>query len=284
MICFAKRILKIFFKDKSAVFFSLMAVFIIIGLYALFLGDTLAQNFKDLENARSLMDSWIMAGLVAVTSVTTTMGAFGIMIDDRVKNISKDIYSSPISKGNIAGGYILGAFIIGVIMSIVAFILAEIYIVSGGGKLLDLPTVIKVLGLILLSTLSNTAMIFFVVSFFKSRSAFSTASTIIGTLIGFITGIYMPVGSLPESVQLFVKLFPVSHSAVLFRQVMMEKPMETAFANSPSEYLTEFKETMGVVFKFNNNSISPVISIVIVAATALIFYALAVVSISKKKR
>lgn len=39
MIGFAKRNLKLFFRDKSAVFFSLLAVFIIIGLYALFLGD-----------------------------------------------------------------------------------------------------------------------------------------------------------------------------------------------------------------------------------------------------
>ncbi len=38
MIGMAKRNLKLFFRDKSAVFFSLLAVFIIIGLYALFLG------------------------------------------------------------------------------------------------------------------------------------------------------------------------------------------------------------------------------------------------------
>jgi len=38
MIGFAKRNLLIFFRDKAAVFFSLLAVFLIIGLYALFLG------------------------------------------------------------------------------------------------------------------------------------------------------------------------------------------------------------------------------------------------------
>ncbi|MFR1983726.1 MAG: hypothetical protein ACLS4Z_08430 [Christensenellaceae bacterium] len=42
MITFAKRNLLVFFKDKSSVFFSLFAVFIIIGLYALFLGDMMA--------------------------------------------------------------------------------------------------------------------------------------------------------------------------------------------------------------------------------------------------
>ena len=63
MITFAKRNLLVFFKDKSSVFFSLFAVFIIIGLYALFLGDMMAEQVAGLENGRFVMDSWISAGL-----------------------------------------------------------------------------------------------------------------------------------------------------------------------------------------------------------------------------
>ena len=100
MLTFAQRNLKLFFRDKSAVFFSLLAVFIIIGLYALFLGDVWTDSLSDLANARQLMDSWIMAGLLAVTSITTTMGAFGVMVDDRSKKIDKDFASSPIQKGS----------------------------------------------------------------------------------------------------------------------------------------------------------------------------------------
>lgn len=77
MITFAKRNLLVFFKDKSSVFFSLFAVFIIIGLYALFLGDMMAEQVAGLENGRFVMDSWISAGLIAITPVTSTMGALG---------------------------------------------------------------------------------------------------------------------------------------------------------------------------------------------------------------
>ena len=88
MISFGIRNLKVFFKDKSSVFFSLLAVFIIIGLYALFLGDVWTSSMSDIAGIRFLMDSWIMAGLLAVTSVTTTMGAYGIMVQDREKKIT----------------------------------------------------------------------------------------------------------------------------------------------------------------------------------------------------
>lgn len=160
MIGFAKRNLLLFFRDKSAVFFSLLAVIIIIGLYALFLGDVWASEYSEVANIRFLMDSWIMAGLLAVTSVTTTMGAFGTLVSDREKNIIKDFNSSPVKRSSIAGGYVISAFLIGCIMSVVALILVEIYIVASGGKLLSAVAFGKVFGLILVCTLVNTAIVF----------------------------------------------------------------------------------------------------------------------------
>lgn len=284
MINITKRNLLIFFRDKAAVFFSLLSVLIIITLYTVFLGDVWVSNFSDIENARFLMDSWIMAGMLAVASLTTTMGAFGIMVDDRTKKIIKDFQSSPIKKSSIAGGYIASSFIIGVIMSIITLVLMEIYIVANGGSLLGVVLAIKVFGLILLSALTSTAMVFFLVSFFKSQNAFSTASAIIGTLIGFITGIYLPIGMFPDMVQYIVKVFPISHAALLFRQVIMEPTLQTSFADVPVEYLEGFKETMGLTFRFGDYTVSTLVSILILVLTIVIFYGLAILSISRKSR
>ena len=159
MIAFAKRNIKLFFRDRSAVFFSLLAVLIIIGLYALFLGDVWTENFAHIANARQIMDAWIMAGLIAVTSVTSTMGAFGILVDDRTKKIEKDFAASPIPKASLAGGYILSAFTVGVIMSVVALVLAQGYLLLGGGAMLSALAYLKLFGLIVLTTLANTAMV-----------------------------------------------------------------------------------------------------------------------------
>ncbi len=285
MIGFAKRNIKLFFRDKSAVFFSLLAVFIIIGLYALFLGDVWTSSLSELgESAEVLMSSWIMAGLLAVTSVTTTMGAFGIMVDDRIKKIDKDFYSSPLKRSSIAGGYVISSFVIGVIMSVVTFVLAELYILFNGGSLLGVIGCLKVMGLILLTTFMNTALLLLLVSFFRSQNAFATASTVIGTLIGFLTGIYLPVGSLPEGVRIVVKVFPVSHAAALFRQVLMEQPLQEAFSSVPGEAAASFKEQMGISFRFGDFSITPLISILILAATAVLFFALSVLRIAKARK
>lgn len=284
MLTICKRNLKLFFRDRSAVFFSLLAVFIIIGLYVLFLGDTITSSMKDIKNARFLMDSWIMAGVIAVTSITTTMGAFGIMIDDKTKKIEKDFMAAPLKRSQVAGGYILSSFVIGVIMSIITFILAEIYIVAYGGEILPVESIFKVLGLILLSVLAGSSMVFFMVSFFKSQNAFATASTVIGTLIGFLTGIYIPIGNLPEAVQYVIKIFPVSHAGSLFRQVMMAKPMAVAFENAPSSVIETFNNLLGITYQFGDTTISATTSILILIATTVVFYGLAILNISRKKK
>ncbi|MPM46870.1 hypothetical protein SDC9_93577 [bioreactor metagenome] len=280
-----KRNLKLYFRDKSAVFFSLMAIFIIIALYAVFLVDVwLSDSMKDLKNADVLMNSWLIAGLLSVASVTTTMGAFGVMIDDKVRKIDKDFYSSPIKRNSITVGYIGSALLIGVIMSLITVIVSEFYIVLNGGEWIKPLALIKVILLVFFTTMTNTSIVCFIVSFFKSHSAFSTASTIIGTLIGFLTGIYLPIGALPESVQTLIKLFPVSHAASLFRQVLMEDSMQTAFAGIPASYSNEFKEYMGVTFKFGSYDVSPWVSILILVFTAAIFYGLSLLNMSRKSK
>ena len=281
MFNLAIRNLKIFFRQKSNVFFSLMGVFIIIGLYVLFLGDVWSSGFGDVVGVKAMMASWIMAGVIAVTSITTTMGAFGIMVEDKSNKNIKDFNAAPIKRWQIAGGYLLSSYLIGVIISIVALVLGEFYIVYSGGQFLSFVTIIKVLGVILLSVAASSSMVFFIVSFFTSNNAFATASTILGTLIGFLTGIYLPIGQLPESVQWVIKCFPVSHAAVLLRQLFMEKPIQQVFNGAPVETVTEFKNLMGVQFMYKDYLGTMGLHITVLAITAVVFFILSVINVSR---
>jgi len=284
MINFMKRNLLVFFKDKASVFFSLLSVFIIIGMYALFLGDVWSSGMEGVVGARNIMDRWIVAGLIAVTSVTTTMGAFGTMVEDKSKKIIKDFQSSPMPRVSIAGGYILSAFVIGVIMCVVAVVLCQLYLLSGGGTLFTGMQFLKIFGLILLSTFSNTALVLFFVSFFQSNNAFSIASTIVGTVIGFLTGIYIPIGQLPAGVQTVIKFFPPSHSALMLRQVIMEDAIKTGFAGAPASVVNDFKEMLGVSFKIGDSTVTPLFSITILVVAGFVFLGLAMLNLSRKKR
>ena len=90
----------------------MLAVLIIIVLYFAFLGDSLSSAYEGVEGMDGIMDSWISAGLLAVASLTSTMGAFGVMVEDRARRLAKDFYSSPLKRRDIAGGYVLSAFLV----------------------------------------------------------------------------------------------------------------------------------------------------------------------------
>lgn len=273
-----KRNLRSYFRDTSNVFFSMLGVIIIIGLYMTFLGNMITGVVSDLagDQARFLMDSWIMGGVVAASTVTTTLGAFGIMVDDREKKTVRDFLSSPMKRSALVLSYILSAMVIGLFMSLFTFVLAEIYIVLHG-SILPFVSILKVLGIIILNVAASSAMAFFLLSFIKSSNAMTALSIVVGTIIGFLTGIYIPMGNLNEGLQTIIKFFPPSHAAVLLRQVMMDHAM--SLDTLPSEVL----RFLGVQFEIGGNVVSGWIHLLFLVATFLLFYAMSILLVSKRK-
>ncbi len=283
MIAFTRRNLKVFFRDKAAVFFSLLASLIIIGLYALFLGNNMASYIRELPHARLLVDRWLVAGLVSITSITTAMGAFGVMVEDKTKQIVKDFFTSPIRRWKLMGGYIFSAFIIGYIMSVVTLLVSQLYILAQGGSMISLAAYGKTLLVLLLAGFCNTTMVFFFAAFFSTETAFSTASTVLGTLIGFVTGIYIPIGVLPESVQWVIKLFPASHAVVLMRQILTEAAVAPYKDTIPAAALTEMNRAMGIEYYFGQTPLPGYVSLLILAGVGVLFFLLSLIHITRKR-
>lgn len=279
ILSLVKRNLKLYFRDKVSVFFSLLGVFIIIGLYVIFLGKMMVGYTQSIigDLAEPLMTSWIMAGVISVTTITTCNGAFGIMVEDTALNRMRDFKVSPIKRWQLVLSYVIAAMIVGIIMSLLTLVLSEVYIYLSGGSILSFSAFLKVLGLIVLSVFSSSAMIFLIMAFIKSQNAFGTASSIIGTLIGFLTGIYIPIGNLPAGVQTIIKFFPLSHSGVLLRQVMMGEVVD--LSNIPND----LRLFLGINFEISGEFLSNLVHIAYLLVSGVLFYLLAIIVVSRKR-
>lgn len=283
LLAFTKRNIVLYFRDKTAVFFSLFAVFILIALYVLFLADLTAEGIPEFPSKDALLISWFIAGILAVTSMTTTLGAFGILVEDRANQRTMDFFAAPIPRTKLVAGYIFSAIFVGTFMSVVTFIIADIYLLSTGIGLLSLSKTIKVIGIIILSVFTSGSMVLFIVSFLKTSNAFSAVSMVIGTLLGFLAGIYIPIGNFPDYLQFIVKLFPVSHSAALFRQVLMESYLVEAFTNAPIGIKETFELDMGVFYKVSGKGISKFSSIIYLILTTILFFSLSLLNMKRKR-
>ena len=117
-----------------------------------------------------------------------------------------------------------------------------------------------------------------------ANNAFSSFSTVVGTLIGFLTGIYIPMGNLPESVQLVIKSFPIAHGAALFRQVFMEVPLAASFAGAPEAAVRDFETLLGIRFQQGSAFLSPQVHLLILVGSALLFFLLAAWRFRRRRR
>lgn len=283
MIMFASRVLKIYLRDKTTVFFSLLSSIMIIGLYILFLGETYSTSFQQIDHIHQLMNQWVMAGLLATTSVSTSMATFSIMIDDQYQKKQKDFDCTSISKTALAGGYFIASLSISFFLSLITLLFAQLYILINQGNWFSCLTYLQLIIILLLTVLMNTSMIFFITSFFKSRHAFSTATSVIATLIGFVTGIYIPIGTLPDMIQWIIKIFPTSHGAALFRQVMMNETMNQSFQYLPDTVLSEFQNILGITYQFGDITFTPLYDIFYLIIFTMIFF-MGTVYVHRKQR
>lgn len=279
---------KMFRRDKTQVFFSLLSIIIVIALYGIFLQkmqvDAIEQVTKATPETITMVNEWLVAGLLSMIAVTTTLGAFGIAIQDLESKSAADFLTAPISRAKIQASYVLNAFIIGFILSFIAFIACEVFIVATGGQLLNVTEMMKVIGLLILSVLLASTLNMFLVLFVHSQNAYSTLTTIVGTLIGFLCGVYVPFGVLPSFAQNLIMYFPISHTTVLLREAFMQNSIQTVFAGAPNKLVEEYKINFGVVYEMNGNLLASSTSLLIIVGTTIVLAALSILLFKKRNK
>ncbi len=267
MISFGFRNLKLFFKDKSTVILSLLAEIIIMILYILFIRDNLLQRFPMIEDAELIMDSWMIAGILGITPLTAAMGAYGIMVNDKAGRIERDFTTSPMGSIKMINGYIFSASTAAIIMSLAVLMLSQIYLIFCYGEIAIRNRFPEIIFIILVNSICSSIMIMLPVSLLKSSNALSACCTIIGSLIGFLTGIYLPMGSLDETVRVLIKIFPISHTVVLLRKCFAETFIDHEMTENAA---ASFREYMGIDFLFNDEVMTSSASLHIVALAAAV--------------
>jgi multidrug/hemolysin transport system permease protein len=269
---------------------------IIIGLMVVFLGKMNADNvvnllkqyggerdvLADRQNAEQLVMLWTLAGIVVVNSVTITLSMVGTMVEDEINKRLSSFYVSPVNRVVFVMGYVISAIIMGVIMCIMTVVIGETYLTATGASLLTLEQMGKILVYIVLNVFTSASLVFLILNFVHTQGALSGIGTIIGTLIGFLSGIYLPMGMLPGNVQTVIKCLPMVHGSSFLRNIFTEEIMTKTFSNCPKELISSYKEYMGMTVTFQEHVISDTIKVAFLLISGIIFIGIS--AILQKRR
>ncbi len=279
-IALAKRNSLCYFRDKQSVFFSLMGVLIVVLLYLLFLRNMLIESYPDMPGMGNLIDAWVLSGILGIVPVTTCAGSLQTMVEDRMNGRDRDILVTPMTSAQIALGYVLSTFIVGLVMSLITFVLCIAYL-SITGCPLSIDGILTSLVLIVPSALSASIIMYAITSFIKSTGAFSGLFTVVSVLIGFLAGIYMPMGTMPEAMNIVGTLVPASHMAALFRGSLATPALDASFAGAPAEVLESFRTDMGFDLSLGGFGFDGVTMVIYVLAITAVFFIIATMGIRK---
>lgn len=286
-----------FLRDKSAVFFSLLSMLIVLMLMGVFLGSMNVETItgllaeyggfrdtvQDQANAQQLVQYWTLAGLMVVNAVTVTMTVMGIIVEDANENRLASFYCAPVSKGLLAVSYIAAGIIIGTAFCLLTLAVSLIYIQATGGEMLSFAALIKIFMYTLINTGIFAIIMYLATLFVRSSSAWSGIGTVVGTLVGFIGAIYLPMGSLPAGVANVLKYIPILHGTSLMRKICCEEVLNKTFSGLSPEVSAGYREHMGIDVILGDHLIGNNAQIIFLISCGLVALAAVIVVAGKKK-
>lgn len=222
MVTMAKRNLRLYFHNKATVFFSLMGAWIAFGLYLIFLQKNMQDAWSGTSHPEKMLDQWIMGGTLAVASITTVWTGIARLVRDRESHKLDDFLLTDTSLFRLNLGYVLSSTLIGVIMQVAVYLLMALYFAwQDNLAFATLDQLLKLFALMVLSSLLSAFVGLVLVQFIQSTEVVDRLGVIIGTASGFLVGVYMPIGNLPDSAQTLIKCTPWAYVASAYRRILI---------------------------------------------------------------
>lgn len=281
-----KRNVRVYIRDKGAVFFSLMTMLIVLALMLFFLGDmnveALTECFENLPsrdaaadaaNAKLFVTLWTCAGIISINAVTITLAVYSTMIKDRAERRLYAIYTAPVSRLAISAAYITAAWISSVIICVLTLAISEIYCIIQGGEVFSVLQHLQLIGMIAVNSFTYAALMYLAAVLVKTEGAWSGLGTVVGTLVGFLGGIYIPIGSFAEEIGMVLKFTPVMYGTKVFRTIMTQDVCAALFDAAPEALRVEYLKFMGVQLDFMGVEVSGAACVVLMLVCGAVFLA-----------
>ncbi len=290
-VSLTKRNCLVFLRDKAAVFFSLLAMLIVLMLMGVFLGNINEENIINLlkeyggvrdaaldkAHARELVQYWTLAGILVVNAVTVTLSVIGSRVADDAEGKLASFCAAPVNRGVIALSYVASAVLIGIVMCILTFAVALCYITATGGVLLGVAALFQIFLLVVLNVCIFSVIMYLLALFVRSSSAWSGLGTVVGTLVGFVGAIYLPMGNLPDKVATALKYIPILHGASLLREVCCDSALARTFDGLPVQVISEYKQYMGIKVEMGGHSVSAYFQVLFLAGCGILAFIITVI-------
>ena len=251
------RGLKAFIRNKTGLVFSL--------IFPLFFVYVFGAIFKTefIENPIAYM----LSGVVITTVFESSLTLASTTVDDMVSGFMKEVLVSPTKRISVAVGQLLSAATVATAQGILVLAI---------GMFVGIRFTTWLTPLLVLFAMISVGLVFSGVGLYmatkvRNGQTFQIIKAAISMPLTFISGAYVPLSILPDTLRFFAYFNPMTYATAFFRMVVLEK---TNLA--PEQLVRE-----GLAIDINGFIVTPVLSFVIIIAIGVVFLFLATNSFIK---
>ncbi|GFZ30767.1 daunorubicin ABC transporter permease [Clostridium zeae] len=252
-----KRGLKAFIRNKTGLIFSLVFPFFFVYVFgAIF-------KINSIENPIAYM----LSGVIITTVFEGSLNLASSTVDDMVSGFMKEVLVSPAKRITVAMGQLLSAATVSTIQGIMILILG-LFI---GIKFTSWVTPLWVLLAMISVGLVFSGVGLYLATIVRNGQTFQIVKTAVTMPLTFISGAYIPLSMLPDTLRYVAYINPMTYATAFFRMVVLEK------TNLSSAELVK----QGLAIEIHGFVVTPIISFTIIMVIGVIFLILSTYSFVK---
>ena len=252
-----KRGLKAFIRNKTGLIFSLVFPFFFVYVFgAIF-------KINAIENPIAYM----LSGVIITTVFESSLNLASTTVDDMVSGFMKEVLVSPAKRINVALGQLLSAATVSTVQGVMILILG-LFI---GIKFTSWITPLWVLLAMICVGLVFSGVGLYLATIVRNGQTFQIVKTAVTMPLTFISGAYIPLSMLPNSLRYVAYLNPMTYATAFFRMIVLEKTNL-----SPEELVNQ-----GLAIEIHGFIVTPIMSLAVIMAIGFIFLILSTNSFVK---
>lgn len=254
------RHLKLFLKNPANIILSFLSSFVILSLYFLFIRDFTIKAVSDYgfmsEYNELFVDQLMTSGLLIVIGATSVLSVIFIFVKDHCTGTIKDFLVTPISYLKIIYSYFFAAFMISMIITLIVYFGIELFFYCYYDFYHSIEEILFSILLLISSNIIACLLILIVALGIHSFTSFSTFETLYGVVIGFFTGVYIPIGYYPSMIRNIFFYFPLCQTTSILRNIQTSSITKNILARFPISQHHVLYDTFGIHLTFQQQVIS----------------------------
>lgn len=252
-----KRGLKAFVRNKTGLVFSLIFPFFFVYVF----GAIFKNDF--IENPISYM----LSGVIITTVFESSLNLASSTVDDMVTGFMKEVLVSPAKRIAVAMGQLSSAATVSTLQGILILVIG-LFI---GIKFTTWTTPLYILISMIFIGIVFSGVGLFLATKVRNGQTFQIVKTAVTMPLTFLSGAYIPLSMLPDTLKFVAYINPMTYATAFFRMIVLEKT-NLSIAELRNE---------GLVVDINGFTVTPFMTFVVILTIGLIFLLLSTSSFVK---